>query len=258
MKNIIIFILLIFITACNNSSSANISENTNETSSVTNNIYSNKTLRVGIYLYDYPMLYISNDNINGFDYDIINSIANEENLKLEFVPIQFSELIPALQTNYIDLIIAGMSITEERKQLVNFSDKYCSSGQGIILNKENDEIKVNDDLIGKTVGVIKGTISDNIISEVEGVNIERFDVASSALLSLKVNKIDAVMLDTITCEDYVKFDNTIKLAENISFKLMDYAIAVRKDDDVLLQTINRGLHTIMSNGTYQKLVDKHL
>ncbi|WP_420535783.1 transporter substrate-binding domain-containing protein [Brachyspira intermedia] len=66
------------------------------------------------------------------------------------------------------------------------------------------------------------------------------------------------MLDTITCEDYVKFDNTIKLAENISFKLMDYAIAVRKDDDVLLQTINRGLHTIMSNGTYQKLVDKHL
>ncbi|WP_420535755.1 hypothetical protein [Brachyspira intermedia] len=50
------------------------------------------------------------------------------------------------------------------------------------------------------------------------------------------------MLDTITCEDYVKFDNTIKLAENISFKLMDYAIAVRKDDDVLLQTINRGLH----------------
>lgn len=258
MKNIIIFILLIFITSCNNSSSANISENTNETSSVTNNIYSNKTLRVGIYLYDYPMLYISNDNINGFDYDIINSIANEENLKLEFVPIQFSELIPALQTNYIYLIIAGMSITEERKQLVNFSDKYCSSGQGIILNKENDEIKVNDDLIGKTVGVIKGTISDNIISEVEGVNIERFDVASSALLSLKVNKIDAVMLDTITCEDYVKFDNTIKLAENISFQLMDYAIAVRKNDDVLLKTINRGLHTIMSNGTYQKLVDKHL
>ncbi|WP_420535771.1 transporter substrate-binding domain-containing protein [Brachyspira intermedia] len=171
MKNIIIFILLIFITACNNSSSANISENTNETASITNNIYSNKTLKVGIYFYDYPMVYVSNDNINGFDYDIINSIANEENFKLEFIPIQFSKLIPSLNTNYIDIIIAGMSITEDRKQLVNFSDKYCSSGQGIILNKENDEIKVNDDLIGKTVGVIKGTISDNIISEVEGVNI---------------------------------------------------------------------------------------
>ena len=117
------------------------------------------------------MVYVSNDNINGFDYDIINAIANEENFKLEFIPIQFSKLIPSLNTNYIDIIIAGMSITEDRKQLVNFSDKYCSSGQGIILNKENDEIKVNDDLIGKTVGVIKGTISDNIISEVEGVNI---------------------------------------------------------------------------------------
>ena len=133
MKKIIIFILLIFIIACNNSSNTNISENTNETASATNNIYYNKTLKVGIYLYDYPMLYVSNDNINGFDYDIINSIAKEENLKLEFVPIQFSELISALQTNYIDIIIAGMSVTEERKQLVNFSDKYCSSGQGIIL-----------------------------------------------------------------------------------------------------------------------------
>ena len=171
MKKIIIFILLIFIIACNNSSNTNISENTNETKSITNNIYSNKTLKVGIYFYDYLMVYVSNDNINGFDYDIINAIANEENFKLEFIPIQFSKLIPSLNTNYIDIIIAGMSITEDRKQLVNFSDKYCSSGQGIILNKENDEIKVNDDLIGKTVGVIKGTISDNIISEVEGVNI---------------------------------------------------------------------------------------
>ena len=171
MKKIIIFILLIFIIACNNSSNTNISENTNETKSITNNIYSNKTLKVGIYFYDYPMVYVSNDNINGFDYDIINAIANEENFKLEFIPIQFSKLIPSLNTNYIDIIIAGMSITEDRKQLVNFSDKYCSSGQGIILNKENDEIKVNDDLIGKTVAVIKGTISDNIISEVEGVNI---------------------------------------------------------------------------------------
>ena len=63
MKKIIIFILLIFINACNNSSNTNISENTNETASATNNIYSNKTLKVGIYLYDYPMLYVSNDNI---------------------------------------------------------------------------------------------------------------------------------------------------------------------------------------------------
>lgn len=59
-------------------------------------------------------------------------------------------------------------------------------------------------------------------------------------------------------KDYIKYDNTIKLAENIEFPSTDYAIAVRKDDDVLLQTINRGLHTIMSNGVYQKLVDKHL
>ena len=120
----------------------------------------------------------------------------EENFKLEFIPIQFSKLIPSLNTNYIDIIIAGMSITEDRKQLVNFSDKYCSSGQGIILNKENDEIKVNDDLIGKTVGVIKGT---RVLKIVEG-----------------------------------------------------------KTDYELLQKINDGLYTIMNNGLYNELIDKHL
>ena len=183
MKNIIIFILLIFITACNNSLNTNISENTNETASATNNIYSNKTLKVGIYLYDYPMLYVSNDNINGFDYDIINSIAKEENLKLEFVPIQFSELISALQTNYIDIIIAGMSVTEERKQLVNFSDKYCSSGQGIILNKENDEIKVNNDLVGKTVDEAKQLVQDSKLIYVESSSEYNTTVEAGKIIS---------------------------------------------------------------------------
>lgn len=66
------------------------------------------------------------------------------------------------------------------------------------------------------------------------------------------------MLDKITCEDYIKYDDTIKLVEYIEFIETDYAIAVRKDDYNLLQIINRGLHTIMSNGIYEKLVDKHL
>ena len=134
----------------------------------------------------------------------MNAIANEEKLKLEFIHIQFSELIMALQTNYIDIIIAGMSITEERKQLVSFSDKYYSSGQSIIVNKENEEIKIIDDLSGKTVGVIKDTISDTIISKMNGVQVKRFNIAGSALLALKVEKIDAVMLDTITCKRLYK------------------------------------------------------
>ena len=254
MKKFIIFISLIFITACNNPSNTNISGNTNGT----NNIYSNKTVKVGIYLYDYPMLYVSNDSINGFDYEIMNAIANEEKLNLKFIPVQFSKLIPALQTNYIDIIIAGMSVTEERKQLVNFSDKYYSSGQGIIINKENNKIKVIDDLKGKTVGVIKDTISDTIISKINGVGVKRFDIAGSALLSLKRNKIDAIMIDKLTCINYIQYDKDLTIVQTIEYPEIGYGIAVRKDDYTLLHKVNSGLQEIMTNGTYQKLVDKYL
>ena len=258
MKNIIIFILLIFITACNNSSNTNISENTNETASATNNIYSNKTLKVGIYVYDYPMIYLSNNNLSGFDYDIMNEIAKLENLKLEYMQTQFSELIPSLQNNIIDIAIAGISITEERKKLVSFSDKYYSSSQSIIILKDNNDIKVFDDLLGKSVGVIKDTISDTIISASNNINVVRFDIAGSALLALKLGNTDAVMIDRVTCNNYIKYDNDIKIVEDIIFPELDYGIAVRKDDNVLLKKINNALHTIMSNGVYEKLINKHL
>ena len=278
MKNIIIFILLIFITACNNSSNTNISENTNETASATNNIYSNKTLKVGIYIYDYPMIYLSNNNLSGFDYDIydypmiylsnnnlsgfdydiMNEIAKLENLKLEYMQTQFSELIPSLQNNIIDIAIAGISITEERKKLVSFSDKYYSSSQSIIILKDNNDIKVFDDLLGKSVGVIKDTISDTIISASNNINVVRFDIAGSALLSLKLGNTDAVMIDRVTGNNYIKYDNDIKIVEDIIFPELDYGIAVRKDDNVLLKKINNALHTIMSNGVYEKLINKHL
>lgn len=251
MRKIIILTIfsLLYLTACNNNS------NTNQTN---NSTCSNDTIRVGIYLYDYPMLYLSNDNISGLDYDIMNAIADEEDLKLEFIPINFSGFIPALQTNYIDIIIAGMSITEERKKFVKFSDTYLSSSQCVIINKENENIKVIDDLKGKTVGVLSGTVSDSIVSDLEDVKAQRFDIASSALLSLKVKKVDAVMLERITCEDYAEYDNTIKIVEGIEFPEIDYGIAVRKDDDMLLDKINDGLHKIINDGTHQKLIDKHL
>lgn len=257
MKKIIIFVsfalfVLISFSVCRNNSS------NNSNKEIYNN-YSNKTaVRVGIYVYDYPMIYLSNNNLSGLDYDIMNEIAKLENLKLEYMQTQFSELIPSLQNNIIDIAIAGISITEDRKKLVSFSDKYYSSSQSIIILKDNNDIKVFDDLLGKSVGVIKDTISDTIISASNNINVVRFDIAGSALLSLKLGNTDAVMIDRVTCNNYIKYDNDIKIAEDIIFPELDYGIAVRKDDNVLLKKINNALHTIMSNGVYEKLVNKHL
>ncbi len=78
------------------------------------------------------------------------------------------------------------------------------------------------------------------------------------MLSLKLENTDAAMLDRVTCNNYIKYDNDIKIAEDIIFPELDYGIAVRKDDNVLLKKINRGLNTIMTNGVYETLINKHL
>ncbi|OEJ13939.1 amino acid ABC transporter substrate-binding protein [Brachyspira hampsonii] len=252
MKKVIIFILfaLISFLACNN--------NSNISKTINNNYSNNTTVKVGIYVYDYPLLYLRNNNLGGFDYDIMNEIAKASGFRVEFISMEFSKLIPQLQLSNVDAIIAGISITEERKKYISFSDKYYSSSQSIIVLSKNNHIKIFDDLLGKSVGVIKDTISDTIISSSNNINVIKFDIAGSSLLALKVEKIDAVMLDRVTCNNYIKYDNDLKIIEEITFPELDYGIAVRKDDYTLLQKINNGLNTIIYNGIYQKLVDKHL
>ncbi|WP_028328710.1 transporter substrate-binding domain-containing protein [Brachyspira alvinipulli] len=257
MKKIIVFILFTFIifTACGNYSNTNDLE---EDEIQTNN-YSNETLRVGIYTYDYPIQNSSNDNIGGFDYDLMNEIAEASDFEIQFVPMRFSKLIPELHKNNIDIIIAAMGITEERKKLVTFSDSYLSAGQSFVVNKQNTNIKTTNDLIGKTVGVIRDTVSDIIISKSEDIyNVKRFDIAGSALLSLKRDKIDAIMIDKLTCINYIQYDKDLKIVQTIEYPEIGYAIAVRKGDHILLDKINSGLQEIMTNGVYQQLTDKHL
>lgn len=261
MKKIIIFIIfsLISFTSCRNYSNTNNSENIVTNEIQMNNNYSNETLRVGIYIYDYPMLHLSNDNVGGFDYDLMKKIADMSGFKIQFIPMQFDDLITALRIKDIDIIIAAMSITEERKKLVNFSDSYLTAGQSIVVNKENTNIITTNDLIGKTVGAIKNTVSDLTASKIEGIHkVKRFDIAGSAFLSLKTGKIDAMVVDKLTCINYLQYDKDLKIVETIEFPEIGYGIAVRKEDNILLNKINSGLKEIKDNGTYQKLVDKYL
>lgn len=144
-------IILSLIISCNNSSSNNKSDSVS-----TNKTFANKFINVGIYVYDYPFGYLSNGTIGGFDYDLMNEISKISSIKMNFIPMQFEQLMPALEAKKIDAIIAGMTVTEDRKKQVNFSDKYYTSRQAILLNQNEDKINTEEDLIGKKVGVIRG------------------------------------------------------------------------------------------------------
>ncbi|MEI0567649.1 transporter substrate-binding domain-containing protein [Brachyspira pulli] len=178
---------------------------------------------------------------------------------MQFVPMQFADLIPSLLRDDIDIIIAAMAITEDRKKVVNFSDRYLTAGQSIAVTKENTNITTTNDLIGKTVGVIKDTVSDIILSKMEGIRqVKRFEIAGSAFISLKVESIDAVLIDKLTGINYIRYDNDLKIVDTIEYPEIGYGIAVIKEDNILLDKINSGLKTIKANGTYQKIVDKYL
>lgn len=203
-----------------------------------------------------PFGYLDNGNIAGFDYDIMSEIAKLTDMKVEFSHMSFAKLLSALQAKKIDVIIAAMTITEERKQFVNFSEPYYVSSQVILVHKYDNSITNFGNLGGKNVGVIMATTGDAIITQNGIVDTKKFNTVADAVLSLKENNIDAIVFDKEPCKSFAKSNPEIRLIESDAIQ-QNYAIAVRKDDSSLLQNINKGIATIMTNGTYEKLVDKN-
>lgn len=241
----IIFSLILSLSCNNKANSSESVENTED-----------KIIYVGIDAAFPPFGYLDNGNIAGFDYDIMSEIAKLTDMKVEFNQMQFAGLLPALQTKKIDVIIAGMTVTEERKEFVNFSETYYVSSQVILVHRDNNDITNFDNLEGKNVGTVIGTTGDVVMTENEKVNVKKFDTGAQAVLSLKEKKIDAIVFDKEPCKNFAKYNEEIKLIDSDSVQ-EDYAIAVRKEDTSLLENINRGISIIMTNGTYENLIEKN-
>ena len=205
-----------------------------------------------------PFEYREGDNIVGFDVDLINEIAKIIGKDIEFVDMAFDGLLPALQAKKIDVIIAGMTATEERKQFVNFSEPYYESKQTILVHSNNEDIYGFKSLQGKNVGVVLGYTGDLIVSEMSNVNVQRYGATSEAVIALKSQKVDAVVLDSEPAKQYFDQNNDLKLVISLDeVSSEEYAIAMRKEDTELLAQVNEALQTIKDNGTYDALISKH-
>ena len=124
-----------------------------------------ETLTMGTNASFPPYEYVDdNGKIVGIDAEIAQAIADKLGMKLEIKDMEFESLVPAVKAKSIDLALAGMTVNEERKQSVNFSDSY-STGVQVVIVKENSEIKTVDDLKGKKIGVQAGTTSDTYCTD---------------------------------------------------------------------------------------------
>ena len=203
-----------------------------------------------------PFEYRDGDNIVGFDVDLINEVAKIIKQDIEFVDMAFDGLLPALQSKKIDIIIAGMTATEERKKFVNFSEPYYNSQQSILVHRDNNDIIGFDSLEGKNVGVVLGYTGDLIVSEMSNVNDQKYGATSEAVIALKSKKVDAVVLDYEPAKRYFNQNDDLKLILTDSVN-EEYAIAMRKEDTELLKKVNDALKTVKDNGTYDMLIEKY-
>ncbi|MHD0316870.1 basic amino acid ABC transporter substrate-binding protein [Fusobacterium sp. THCT1E2] len=203
-----------------------------------------------------PFEYLENGEITGFDMDLVHEIGKIVDADIKIVDMAFDGLLPALQMKKVDLVIAGMTANEERMKTVSFTQPYYTASQVIIVKEGDNSIKSFADLKGKKVGVMLGFTGDMVVSEIDGVKIERFNAAYAGIMALQAGKVEAIVLDSEPAKNYVAQNKGLVLAE-ADAEQEEYAIAVRKNDKALLEKVEKALSEIKENGTYDKLIQKY-
>ncbi|MBS6518928.1 MAG: basic amino acid ABC transporter substrate-binding protein [Clostridium sp.] len=203
-----------------------------------------------------PYEYYEGDEIVGIDVEIAQAIGEKLGMEVTVEDMEFDALIPALASNKVDIVAAGMTVTPERQKSVNFTDTYATAAQVIIV-KQGSDIASSEDLNGKILGVQMGTTGDSLASEIEGAQVERFNKYFEAIQSVLQGKIDAVIIDSAPAKAFAEKDeNLVILEEALSSE--DYAMAVNKDNTELLDKVNAAIAELDEEGTLDEIVDKYI
>jgi len=196
--------------------------------------------------------------IEGFDIDLLNAIAEKEKLDLEFINVGFDPLLAGIAQGQYDVAISSITITEERKKDMLFSDAYFSAGQIVTVRADNTTITGKDSLAGKKVGAQIGTTGAIEMGKIAGVSLKTYDDIGLAFQDLMNGQIDAVVADNPLALGYVgKNPTKLKTAGGV-FTDEYYGIAVAKKNPELLAKINSGLKAVKAEGLIEQLSKKWL
>lgn len=205
-----------------------------------------------------PFEFKQGDKYVGFDVDLWDAIAKELKLDYTLKPMDFSGIIPALQTRNVDLALAGITITEERKKALEFSDGYYKSGLQVMVRNNENNIKGISDLNGKVVAVKSGTGSvEYAKANIKSKDLRQFPNIDSAYMELGTNRADAVLHDTPNILYFIHTAGKGRFkAVGDSIEAQQYGIAFPKGSDDLREKVNGALKTLKENGTYNQLYKK--
>ncbi|NLD57237.1 MAG: amino acid ABC transporter substrate-binding protein [Methanomicrobiales archaeon] len=222
-----------------------------------------KTYIVGIDGQYQPFSFIdASGTAQGFDVDSMRWIADKKGLKVTFQATAWDGIIPALQAKKIDLIYAGMTITPERAEQVNFSNPYWEVNQDVVAREDStltlDDVKAGKAILGTQSGCTAAIwIDKNLVStgKMPQGNLRLYDNTPLAVDDLSTGRVDAVMYDDLVLKDIIA-GKALKRIGNIETR-EEFGVAVRKDDPELLAAMNDGLAQLRADPYWQELITKH-
>lgn len=223
-----------------------------------------------------PYEYKEGEDFAGIDVEIAGLIAEKLGMKLEIADVEFGTIVGGVQTGKFDMGMAGMTVTEDRLESVNFSDSYAKGIQTVIV-KEDSDITVFDDVYasfdedgtptavkeGIKIGVQQDTTGDIYCSDTPdnwGVgeeNVVRYKTGNDAVQALVAGKVSAVVIDNEPAKSYVASNEGLKVLDT-AYAEEDYAICVAKENTELLDNINAALKALTEEGKVQEIISKYI
>ena len=211
-----------------------------------------------------PYEYYDGDAIVGIDVEVAQAIAAKLGMELEVTDIAFDSIIPGVQTGKYDMGMAGMTVTDERKEQVNFSDSYATGVQVVIV-KDDSAIASVDDLFADGANTVVGTQAGTTgfiyaTSDIEDAGlgtVKSFGKTTDAVEALKNGQVDCVILDNEPAKALVAANEGLHILDT-EYAVEDYAIAIAKENTDLLDKVNAALAELKDDGTLQSIVDKYI
>lgn len=200
--------------------------------------------------------------IEGIDVDTAKAIAEKLGLELQIDDMDFDAALLSVQQGKADIVMAGVTVTDERKAVMDFSDSYATGIQSIIVPNGSD-IASPDDLAGKKIGTQRGTTGYIYCSDTPEnggfgeEHVTAYDDGATAVKALLNGQVDCVVIDNAPAQEYVKANPGLKILDT-EFANEDYAIGVAKGNTALLDAINGALKELIDDGTVQSIIDKYI
>jgi polar amino acid transport system substrate-binding protein len=210
-----------------------------------------------------PFSFEESGKYKGIDVELLDAIAKEEKFEYELKPMDFDGIIPGLTSNQLDGAISAMTITDDRKKVLDFSEGYFVSGLSVVVNKDNTSINSVNDLNGKKVSIKKGTAGAKYAEDngaKYGLKLNYFDDSPSMFQAVENKNVDFLLEDYPVIAYKIKADNGAKL-KIVGDKLdtVDYGFAVKKGQNAdLLKKFNEGLKKLKENGKYDEIVGQYI